>query len=211
MLAQQMRRMEQASALDEIVVAVPDTRANESLAEYVVSKGWSLYRGPEDDVLARYAGAAKAYDADIIMRLTADCPLIDPGVINSLTNMMRIKRRPDFVSNNIERTFPHGLDLQGFTRRLLKQADTEATDAYDRQHVVPWMMRAPGVRRLNVRCPMNLAHHRWTVDTEQDVEFVRAVYRALSGHVFFTTADVLSLLERKPELMEINAEVPHVH
>jgi spore coat polysaccharide biosynthesis protein SpsF (cytidylyltransferase family) len=185
-------------------VAIPVDQSDDPLAKYCVEQGWMVYRGLQADVLDRYFHAAILGDADYVVRVTADCPLIDPGVINDVVRKLDMPG-VDFVSNSIEPSFPHGLDCQAFTMDLLNRAHAEATAAFDREHVVPWMMNAPGVKRVNVKAPENLSQYRLTVDWPEDLELVRAIFEAFRERVFFTTADMISLLRRRPELMAINA------
>ena len=134
---------------DMVVLAVPDEKESEPLADLAKSLGVSVFRGPEPDVLKRYLGAARLFDADIIMRITADCPLIDPVICGEV---LAAVKRPhiDYASNLLPRTFERGLDCEAFTRRVLEQAAHMAMSPYDREHVTPWMQRAKGIMKVNI-------------------------------------------------------------
>jgi spore coat polysaccharide biosynthesis protein SpsF len=172
----------------------------------MTERGIAVFRGPEQDVLGRYASVARATQADPVVRMTMDCPLIDPAVIDQVLQAY-LKGDHDFVTNNLETTFPHGLDLEVFSRAALEAADREATEPFEREHVSPFVRDRPDRFRLgNVRSPRDLHHHRWTVDYPEDLAFVRAVYDELfrEGEVF-TSQDVLDLLARRPDIFALNA------
>lgn len=195
-----------AADLEQIVYAIPDTAANDTLAYCIQERGWNIYRGPEDDVLGRYVGAARAFDADPIVRLTADCPLLDPGVVNGVVNLFRTGEY-EYVSNTLERTFPDGLDVECVSRAALIAADESTQDPFEREHPMEFITRHPDRFRLgNLRFEHDLSRLRWTVDYESDLELVREIYLAFKSRAFFTTADILWLMERRPELVEVNAE-----
>ena len=205
LLEHQMERMLRARSLDRLVVATTTSPADDAIVDLVRARGWICHCGSETDVLSRYAEAARAEGAAVVVRMTMDCPLIDPEVVDLVVGMLR--GGPfDFVTNNLEPTFPHGLDLEAFTRPTLDAADRDAVAAFDREHVSPFVRDRPDRFRIgNVRSPSDLHHHRWTVDYPEDLAFVRAVYEALyRPGGFFSTADVLALLAERPELMRIN-------
>jgi len=206
LLEHQMERMLRAALLDAVVVATSVSPADDRIEDLVLSRGWMVYRGPEEDVLGRYAEAAAAFEANPVVRMTMDNPLMDPYVIDRVVETYQ-NGSYDFVTNNLEATFPHGLDLEVFSRAALGIAHREATKAFDREHVSPFIRDHPSRFRLgNVRSPRDLHHLRWTVDYPEDFEFVLAVYEMLyRDGEFFTSDDVLTLLERHPDLRWINA------
>ena len=206
LLEHQMERMLRARSLDRLVVATTTSPADDAIADLVRARGWACHRGSETDVLSRYAQAARAERAGVVVRMTMDCPLIDPDVVDAVVGRMR-RGAFDFVTNNLEPSFPHGLDVEAFSRLTLDAADREAVEPFEREHVSPFVRDRPGRFRLdNVRSPAALHHHRWTVDYPEDLELVRAVYEALyRPGGFFTTADVLALLAQRPDLPKLNA------
>lgn len=173
-----LRRCKEIGGVGIVICAIPDTPQNDPLEEIV----WKLcgalwFRGPEDDVLARYLGAAQFVGADTIMRITADCPLIDPEVCGKVLKLFQ-ESGADYASNVLPRTFPQGLDCEVFSMALLTRAANEATDAYDREHVTPWMQRAPDVKRVNHANSINLSNLRWTVDYPEDIAWLEGVMEA---------------------------------
>lgn len=206
-----LHRLQRSRTLDEVVLATSVEPANDALAATVQSMGFAVFRGPEDDVLARYAGAALAHGADIVVRVTGDCPLVDPELIDRL--VARVKSRAcDFCTNVKPPTWPDGLDLAVFTGELLDAAAREAALPSDREHVVPWMWRATpleGGRRFraeNVEAPHNWSNHRWTVDEPRDYLFLRAMVETM-GHAAARQAscrEFLHVLETHPDIATIN-------
>lgn len=192
--------------VDLVVVAIPDTPENDELAQYISDRGWPMYRGPEHDVLARYAGAAREYKADIVLRATGDEPFLDIGVVNAVLRFVE-EGEADFCCNNIERTFPLGLDCEAFTAELLYECEAKAPE-HQREHVTEWMREQPQDKVVgkNLRGPKELKPYlgvRLTVDTEEDLALARHIYRQLSHKPFFTTADVLAVVAASPELMRV--------
>jgi spore coat polysaccharide biosynthesis protein SpsF len=190
---------------DVVVCAMPDEAASDALGAVARATGAATFRGSETDVLARYAGAARAVGATIVMRVTSDCPLIDPEICGNVL-ALRAAGRLDYVANNMPPTFPHGLDCEAMTAMALFEAEAVAQDSYDREHVTPWLRRAPVLRRANLAAEIpDLSGHRWTLDYPEDLEFFRSVFAALpvgsAGHM----TDVLALLGRQPHLSNINA------
>ncbi len=175
-LQEVLYRCKQIPGVNVIVCAIPDTAENDILRPSVFKvnePGWpiksvQIIRGPEHDVLARYAKAAEAVNADVVMRITADCPLIDPEVCGKVLRAVTAGH-VNYASNVMPRTFPQGLDCEAFTADLLRWANQDATDPGDREHVTPFMQRAK-VLKTNVtewRCD-DRPHLRWTLDTKDD-------------------------------------------
>lgn len=212
LIAVMLERLRRARRLDSIVVATGEGSENDALESVVAERGFPVFRGPEDDVLARYAGAAAAHGADVVVRLTADCPLMDPEVVDLMVTA-RAERALDFCTNILPHTWPDGLDIAVFTRELLEAAAREATRPSDREHVVPWMWRESplqgGTRftAANITGDPDCSGHRWTVDEAADYVFMRAVAAALGPDRLVTAGfkDILALLERRPEIRALNA------
>jgi spore coat polysaccharide biosynthesis protein SpsF len=206
LLEHQMERMLRATSLKRIVVATSVSKPDDTIQSLVQSRGWECFRGSERDVLSRYVEAARIFEVDPIVRMTMDCPLIDPQVIDRVVERY-LGGGYDFVTNNLIPTFPHGLDLEVFSREALEIAQEESADPFSREHVSPFIRDRPDRFRLgNVESPRDLHHLRWTVDYPEDWEFASAVYQALYREgEFFDTEAILRLLEREPKLLELNA------
>lgn len=203
MLARVVGRARQARCVDEVVVATTDAPADDAVVAECERLGVRAFRGSEQDVLSRFAGAAAAFGAGPVVRITGDCPLIDPGVLDEV---VRALGGADFAANTLERTFPQGLDVEVASREALDRTAREAVEPFEREHVFPYVYRHPERFQLvSVTCAGDWSSQRWTVDEAADLEFVRAVYARLGDPP--TWRDVLALLEREPELAAINGGV----
>jgi spore coat polysaccharide biosynthesis protein SpsF len=201
-----VRGMERA---DEVVVATSDSRMDDRIASECARLHVTCIRGSEDDVLARFVKAARETSADACVRITADCPLIDPDVSDSIVRRFEESEDgADYVSNKIPQSFPRGLDTEVFTRDALERAGRDATLPYERAHVTPYIYRHPELFRLiSVTSDVDRADWRWTIDTQEDLKFVREVYRRLGDREDFTWLDVVKIVELNPDLMQLNWHV----
>lgn len=206
-----VRRTKRVGGIDEVVVATSTHEREQPLVDRVSSMdGVGLYRGPEDDVLRRYYEAAVERDAEAVVRITGDCPLLSPRISTRVVDTyQKCADSFDYVTNTLARTFPRGLDTAAFGFDALERAHRCAESRSEREHVTVHIWSNPGeFRLLNIADAVDRHHLRWTVDTHRDLLFVRRVYDALyrSGEVF-EYEKVLELLERSPELTGINAGV----
>lgn len=202
MVAHVLARASAIGGVTSVVAAVPDSPEDDALALSCRAAGVHVVRGPYHDVLARYAIAAEAADADVVVRLTADCPLLSPAVSSRVVAKFV---GCDYASNTLDRTFPRGLDTEVFSGEVLGMAAREATEPAEREHVTPFLYRRP--ERFRLRSVVGVpdrSHLRWTVDTPGDMAFARAVYSSLGTD--FEMDDVLGLLERRPELLDLNRD-----
>lgn len=199
-------RAQQVAGVDLVCVATSDQPADDRIAEFVGSaRSASLFRGSPEDVLGRYLAAARETRADVVLRITCDCPLIDPAVTARVVRA-RSESGADYATNNMPPSFPHGLDCEVFTRGTLERAAARAADAFDREHVTPWMRRDLDVRRVNVACDRpGLARERWTLDYPEDLAFLRAVFERLPAGLSGAMDEVLQVLDAAPALRRINA------
>jgi spore coat polysaccharide biosynthesis protein SpsF (cytidylyltransferase family) len=190
---------------DDVCVAVPVGRDHDHVAELARASGARVVRGSEGDVLARYAVAASSLNADVVMRVTSDCPLLDPELASQVLNIVRLGGA-DYAANNMPPTWPHGLDCEAFTRETLDEAARVAIDPYDREHVTPWMRRNTGIRRVNVLGPGgDIAQYRWTLDVADDLVMLRALFDRLPRWPAIPRfQEVLDVLHEFPELTELN-------
>lgn len=198
-------RCREISGIDGVICAVPDEPRSAVLARVAEECKVHVFRGSETDVLARYLDAAEAASADVIMRVTSDCPLIDPEIC---TRVLRLRQdsNADYAANNMPRTFPHGLDCEAFTVRALAESAKATTDVQDREHVTPWLRRAAHVKRVNLASDHpELAAHRWTLDYPEDMDFFRVLFTHLDPDCTAHLNDVLAVLAKHPEIALINA------
>ncbi|OIQ88344.1 3-deoxy-manno-octulosonate cytidylyltransferase [mine drainage metagenome] len=207
MLFREIERIRRASSIDQLLVATSNDASDDPIAVLCRDNGTLCYRGNLEDVLDRYYFTAKEFGPEHVVRLTGDCPLIDPEVIDRVIRFY-LNGAFDYASNTVAPTFPDGLDVEVFRFSCLETAWREARLPSQREHVTPFIHQQQD--RFRVGCLRNerdLSHMRWTVDEAEDFEFVTQVYEALYwDKPGFEMKDVLRLLERKPELMGINAQ-----
>jgi spore coat polysaccharide biosynthesis protein SpsF len=206
-LARVVRRLRRATLIEEIVVATTNSAADHSIVRECQRLSVQVFRGEENDVLDRYYHAAQCFGAGGIVRITSDCPLIDPEIADNTIRSF-LERRPDYASNALQRTYPRGLDTEVMTWEALSRGWREARLSYQRAHVTPYLYENPDrFDILAVRGEADYSGYRWTLDTAEDLAFIRAVYDRLDNDDSFSWRDVLALLEREPELVELNRDV----
>jgi spore coat polysaccharide biosynthesis protein SpsF len=207
MLARVVERTRRARTIDRVIVATTVESEDEPIVELCRSRGWTVSRGSRDDVLDRYYQAAVADGADPIVRITSDCPLIAPEIIDTVVK--RLDGTIDYASNiNPRRTFPRGLDVEAFTFAALSAAWREDREATGREHVTPFLYRHPERFRIGLveSEKPETASHRWSVDTPEDYELMQRIYSHF-GRREFNWLDVLNLLDQHPDWCEINRHV----
>lgn len=209
-LARCVNRSRRARLLDQVVVATTVETADDEIVAYCKQQDIQYTRGSEADVLDRYFNASKQYNADVIVRITSDCPIIDPWMLDSVVAGL-LNRISDlsYCSNTIPvRTFPRGLDVECFTFQALKVAWNEATSESDREHVTPFIWKDPV--RFPQRCMRNDTDYsslRWTVDTPEDLELIRLIYRKFNGDDEFSWHEALELMNLHPEWCAVNSHI----
>jgi spore coat polysaccharide biosynthesis protein SpsF len=206
MIVRQIERIRRARLLDGLVVATSADASDDELARVIVAEGIAVFRGSLDDVLGRFVGALAQYPAEHVVRLTGDCPLADPDVIDGVI-AHHLAGAADISGNQNQPTFPDGLDVEIVRADCLREAATEATLKLEREHATQFFYRRPERFRIaHYKTHPDLSALRWTVDEPQDLAFVRAVYDALlPSKADFGWRDVLELLHEQPDLSTINA------
>lgn len=212
LLAYQLERLQRCEKVDQIWIATTTNATDEPVVALAAAFSIPVYRGSEADVLSRYADAAQQAQASTIVRVTADCPLIDPGVIDQVIARFQQSDAPDYASNTLARTYPRGLDVEVFSAQGLAMAHAEATEPSHREHVTPFFYtQSERFRLANVESGQDWGHYRWTVDTPEDFELVRRILEAIYlDHPQFTTQDVIQVLEQHPDWMALNAHIEQV-
>lgn len=196
-------RLRFSKRIDTIVVATTTDPEDNVIEDWCCANWVQCYRGSRDDVLDRYYQAAQIYQADAILRITADCPALDPEVIDELLSEFEAH---GYDVCGLAGAFPDGLDCEVMTFSALERAWTQADKASEREHVTPYLHHHPEQFSLGrFERFQNLAHHRWTLDEERDLQFLELVFhRLFQEDRPFLTSDILRLLDREPELMTIN-------
>ena len=186
MLARVVERLRLCRTIDSIVIAAPEGPENEPLAEEARRLETPVWRGSQQDVLARYIGAAEAHDIDPVVRITADCPLLDPFLVDrTVGEYLRLRPQGvDLVCNTWPRRWPRGLDAEVLARSALERAHAVENDPAVREHVtLAIYQRTPPFRVAGLESERDLSGHRWTVDTQDDLAFMRGIYAALGKQI----------------------------
>ncbi len=206
MLYHVVKRAERAEMINKVIIATSDHCADDTIEAFCKDNAVNCFRGSLDDVLERYYQAARYFKAEVIVRLTADCPLLDPDVIDRVIETF-FRGGYDYVSNMLECSYPDGLDTEVFSFEALERAWREAKLKSEREHVTPYIRNHPELFRLgNVSHMENISHMRWTVDDPRDIDFVRSVFERL-GNSHFGMKEILNLLKKHPELSAKNAGI----
>lgn len=208
-LANVVARLQRASRIDAVVVATTTESIDDPIVAEATRLGVPVFRGSRDDVLSRYLGAAQAHRADIVVRITADCPLIEPTVIDRVIQALLDHASP-YATNSAVRSYPRGLDVEAFTLGALEEAAAEADNPEDREHVTLYFHRHPERFRLtNVVGDEDASSHRWTLDTEEDLRFLQEFFAAVGngpGRIA-SFQELLECARAHPEINAINAGV----
>jgi glutamate-1-semialdehyde 2,1-aminomutase len=198
-----LKRLAKAKEVDQIIVATSDNKCNIPLITHVRNIGFAYEKGSENDVLDRYLNAALLHQADAIVRITGDCPLVDPELVDEV--ILRFKDlNVDYISNVDPPTYPDGLDIEVFTLEALKKASRETNNLFDREHVTPYL-RKPGIYKTDVILNSeDLSSMRWTVDEVSDFKVIEKVFAYFHPKIDFSWRDVLDLQKHKPEIFNLN-------
>lgn len=213
MLLRVARRVQRAQTVDQVVVATTTAETDNPVAALCRRERLACFRGDAIDVLDRVRAAAASQNADVVVRITGDCPVIDPDVIDQTVQAYLDSQPPvDLALNRFvdDRTFPIGLDTEVCSFKALDTAWREADQPYQREHVMPFLYDPPGrFRVLHVRNEEDLGSYRWTVDTPEDLAFIRAVFQHFAPDDSFGWHEVLGLVRSRPDLAAVNAGVQH--
>jgi spore coat polysaccharide biosynthesis protein SpsF len=202
-----VKRLRRTRLVDECLVATTDRAGDDAIVKECRELSIPVSRGDQDDVLDRYFRAAQLAKAEVVVRITSDCPLIDPEITDK-TIATFLATAPDYASNALLRTYPRGLDTEVISAAALGRAWQQARKPYEREHVTPYIYEHPAeFKLLSVTGEVDYSTYRWTVDTPEDLEFVRAIYARLKDKLLFGWQDVLDLLDREPALLELNRSV----
>jgi glutamate-1-semialdehyde 2,1-aminomutase len=192
-----LERLAESERITRIVVAMPESAENDALAAYVDSLGFAIVRGDELDVLSRYARALEQQDADVVVRITGDCPLVDAELVDQVIDAY-IRKGVDYLSNTDPPTFPDGLDIEAMSAAALRTADARATSAYDREHVTPYLRTSGTFTTGTFTADADYSDLRWTVDDPDDLAFVQSVFAQFSPRRIFGWREILEFANTSP-------------
>lgn len=206
----QLERLKQSTYIQQVILATTTQAQDDSVVNLCKQLKIDVYRGSEEDVLSRYYEAAMEFKANVIVRLTSDCPLIDPIIVDDvITTYLRQADSVDYVSNTLVRTYPRGLDVEVFSLQALKKANMEAILQRDREHVTSYLYSNLDLFRIDqVKGEQDYSNYRWTVDTLEDFELIQLILNELyEENELFYMHDVVHLLTEHPEWNNINAHI----
>ena len=192
-----LMRLSKSKELDEIVVATSENDENDKLVRHVKSLGFKCTQGSEKDVLNRFYESAKSLDANIIVRITGDCPLVDPDIVDKCVNRFKALN-VDYFSNISPASYPDGLDTEVFSFETLEQANNNAFSTYDREHVTTFIRNSDLFSKDVLQNEIDYSNLRWSLDESEDLEVVTKVFNHFAPDIFFGWEDVLELATLKP-------------
>lgn len=198
-----LSRLSRARELNQIIVATSEVKSNQRLVDHVSSLGFSCEQGKENDVLDRFVKAAKSHKADVVVRITGDCPLVDPSLVDESIQKF-IKAEVDYFSNTNPPTYPDGLDVEIFTMAALEKAWKETKSLYNREHVTPYLRETGRFQIASMQNSEDLSDLRWTVDEISDFVVIEKVFKYFHPNTNFSWQDVLELQRQQPNLFDTN-------
>lgn len=210
MLWHVINRLSYSVQIDKIVIATTTASEDDSTEKFCIENRIEFFRGSVENVLSRYYESALQSGADIIIRVTSDCPMIDPAIIDKmLEQFISSGQAIDYMSNVVERTFPRGLDTEIMTFDTLSEAVNGAVSAFDREHVTPYIYNNPDRFKIaNFKNEKDYSRYRLTVDTIEDFNLITRIYNELYIPAkLFLLDDIIDLMNRKPELNKINVHI----
>ncbi len=202
-----LNRLSKSKKIDQIVIAIPLDEKNKSLENHLQEKNYKIYKGSENNVLERYFFAAKEYNANVIIRITGDCPLIDPGLIDDCLEEYE-SLDIDYLCNNYPPSFPDGLDVEIFSFQSLQKAYNLAVSKFDLEHVTPFIRNSPDFSKFTFKSKTNLSHVRLTLDEKEDFQVIKYVFEYFNTNTNtntnFNYNDVIALMKKKPLIFQLN-------
>ncbi|MCE5181769.1 MAG: aminotransferase class III-fold pyridoxal phosphate-dependent enzyme [Anaerolineaceae bacterium] len=201
-----LSRLSRAKEVNQIVVATSIDERNQPLVDHVRKLGYACEQGSENDVLDRYVQAARAHQADVVVRITGDCPLVDPDLVDECIRRFKVLDI-DYLCNNYPPTYPDGLDIEVCTLQALEQASKETAKPFDREHVTPYLRESGRFKVTSMQHSQDLSALRWTVDEPADFAVIEKVFQHFHPRTDFTWGDVLNLQCQQPEIFSINQKI----
>jgi len=200
-------RVRSSKLVNDVIVATTINKEDLEIVKLCASLGISVYCGSVDDVLDRYYQTARLFKTDHIVRITSDCPMIDPKIIDEVVKL-HLSEKADYTSNTLKETFPDGQDTEIFTFNALKEAWNNANLASEREHVTPYIRKNPSFKHVNLEYNEDLSQKRWTLDNPEDYEFIKIIYENLyTKNPFFGMKEILKFTNENPEIEKINNSI----
>lgn len=201
-----LKRLSKSKELSDIVVATSNRTENDELESLIETLDFKCTRGSEHDVLSRFYESAKSCQADVVVRITGDCPLVDPELVDKCVREY-IKNDIDYFSNIDPVTYPDGLDIEVFSFECLKRAYQDASSKYDREHVTTYIRNSEAFMKSSIQNSTDLSEQRWSVDEPEDLKLIRNIFEYFAPDIYFSWNRVSELTTSKPELFKINESI----
>ena len=199
-------RLSRSKKIDKVILATSENAENNRLAETIEQLSFDVFRGSEDDVLDRYYQAAKVYKPQVVVRITGDCPIIDPAIIDEVISLYE-KEDADYASNINPPTYPDGLDVEVLSFDSLKEANKKAKISHEREHVTPFIRANNKLKNINLSNDTDLSKERWTVDDPDDLSVIENILNHFAPDLDFSWKDVLELKKTHPDYFEANKSI----
>jgi len=198
-----LSRLKKSKKIDKIIVLIPDNKKNFFLKKTLIKKKVLIFEGSEKDVLDRYFQASRKFNPKNIIRITADCPLVDFKLIDKMISIFKSKKC-DYISNTFPPTFPDGLDIEIFKTKALEKVWKTVKNNYDREHVTSFFKSSDKFRIINHKNKENYSHFRFTVDYKEDLDFIKKIFNYFSPSIYFSWEQVVKLIDIYPKWFLIN-------
>ena len=203
-----INQLSYSKLIDKIIIATTDLPEDDIICELLISKKINFFRGSSENVLDRYFQCAKKYSIDIIIRITADNPLIDPMIIDMIIEQYK-KRKCDFITNTIHRTFPYGTEVEIFSYKILEKTWKKAEKYSEKEHVTPFMKDVKNKFHLeNIENNQDISNFRYTVDQKEDLIVVKEIIKNIHSRPILME-DILNLYKKNQKVFEINKDIKH--
>ena len=193
------KRLSFSKKINKIVIAIPKNKKNQKLKYHLKKKKYELFEGSENNVLKRFFMAAQIYSADLVVRVTGDCPLIDPKIVDELINKI-IKTKKDYITNDNPRTYPDGLGAEVITFKALKKCYKLVQNKFDKEHVTTYIRSSRKFKISYNHYKRDYSHHRWVVDEKNDLKIVKSIYKYFKPRQNFGWLEIIKLAKKKPNI-----------
>ncbi len=201
-----IKRLSYSKKINKIIVAIPKNNKNKKLKLFLEKKNFFLFQGSEENVLKRFYSAAKHYKADIVVRITGDCPLVDSQIVDGLIKKL-IKNKKDYITNANPLTYPDGLDTEIITFKALEKCYKSVTKSYDKEHVTTYIRNSKKFNVMYNQNKIDYSDQRWVVDEKEDFIVVKKIFEYFKPRLNFGWLEIIKLLKKKPKIFEINKKI----
>ena len=200
------KRLSKSKKINKIILATTKDKSDDDISILIKKLGFKVYRGSKNNVLSRYYQIAKKYPSDHIVRITGDCPLVDPKIVDRVLEQAQ-KLKVDYCSNVIKQSFPDGLDVEVFTPNILTKAYKEAKTKFDKEHVTPFMIRNKKIKKLNIKSEINNSKYRLCLDEEKDYELISIIFDKFKPNIHFDYIKIINFLKKNKNVERINSHL----